>query len=136
MAERQFSEGRPEETEITIPAHDAAPVNRPVTIILTTEGARRYTVWQKDIPDEIQGATYQGSPVIWVNNFGLKRVGSDDYEATVSEPYTVILDEVPAEATAVYHDGRNVRPLGTTPAGGGRVEATLDLGDPPVGWTG
>lgn len=136
MAERQISQGRPEETEITVPEHDAATVKRPVIIRLTAESARRYTVWQKDIPEDIQDDRYQDRPIHWVNNFGLKRVGRDDYEAEVSEPYTVILDDVPAGATAVYHDGRNVRPLGTTPEGGGRVQAALNLGDPPVGWTG
>ena len=136
MAERQVSHGRPDEREIAVPEHPAATEKRPVTIILTAEAARRYTVWQKDIPEEIQDARFQGRPIVWVNNFGLKRIGRDEYEATVSETYTVVLEGVPAGATAVYYDGRAVRQLGTTPAGGGRVEAALDLGDPAVGWTG
>ncbi len=111
-------------------------MRRPVTIVLTPESARRYTVWQKDFPEGIEDLRFQGRSVIWVNNFGLKRVEDGDYVPTVPEGYTVILDDVPKGETAVYYDGQNVRALGTTPEGGGRVEATLTEGDPPVGWTG
>ncbi len=130
MADRQINPGNKPE-EFTVPAAAGRPDQRPIQLRLTAAAAGQFTVWQKDIPGDVP-MTFAGKAITWVNNFGFKRVGSDRFESTVPA-YTIELDQGPANAVLVVYDAPNVRAL-TPDSVGQRVRATLELGDPPVGW--
>jgi hypothetical protein len=102
----------------------------------------KYDVAEKDFPPDLttRHASYQGRRVQWIANFGFQHKATGAPAANrLEEPYEIELAPHPAPgAQLVYFDGTTVQPLPTRPseATPGKVKATLDLGDPPIGWTG
>ena len=80
---------------------------------------------------------YQGRPITWLNKFGLKRRGSDAYAASVPA-YWIVLEKGPEGAALVAYEPQGDPPLREleTEEVDGQVQATLDRGDPAVGWAG
>jgi hypothetical protein len=93
-----------------------------------------YRVFHKAIPLHLKGRQYDGKEVHWVNNFGLKKQGQQQYSAQVPE-YTVMLNHI-ENAAYVLFDGKEIRPLAVGPHEEDltKVKALLGLGDPPIGW--
>lgn len=122
--------------EVTIPEHAGAARRQTVRVRLSREAAEEYGVWQKEMPEALPD-TFEGRPITWLNNFGLKRRGSDRYAASVP-PYTVLLEKGPKGAVLVVYEEEGKPPLRRleTEEVDGRVQATLDRGDPAVGWAG
>jgi len=133
MADREISPpGRGREVEI--PEHAAARRAQRMRVRLTPAAAEEYGVWQKEMPADLP-QSYEGRPITWFNNFGLKRRGSDAYEASVPA-YTIIVDKGPADAVLVAYDAQadpSLYALDTVEVDG-ELHATLDRGDPAVGW--
>jgi hypothetical protein len=129
--------GRRREVEIAVNRglSKRFPHQAAVRVRLRGDVEADYDVVQKEIPESLQNATYNGKPVRWINNFGVRRKGRDQFEQRVSA-YELSLEKVEG-AEYVYFDGQNIRGLGVAPddEDAARVKATLDLGDPPVGWT-
>lgn len=135
MADQEISRpGGP--VEVTIPAHPRASRAEEVRVRLSREAAREYGVWQKEMPEEMPDS-YQGRPITWLNNFGLKPRGSDAYAASVPA-YTIVLAKGPEDAVLVVYEPQGDPPLRelATREVDGQVQATLDRGDPSVGWAG
>ena len=133
MADREISRpGGP--SEVRIPAHAGASRAEEVRLRLSREAAREYGVWQKEMPEGLPDS-YQGRPITWLNNFGLKRRGSDDYAASVPA-YTIVLAKDPERTALLVYEPQGNPPLRevATREVDGRVQATLDRGDPSVGW--
>lgn len=101
-------------------------------IILKEEDTRELDVFQKDIPVELKNSRFRNKKVKWMNNFGLKKKGAHLFEQTVSE-YTIELKKI-SNATYIYHNGAEIIELLVHDVNGDRVQASLTLGDPPVGW--
>jgi hypothetical protein len=102
----------------------------------------KYDVVEKDFPPDMQAkhSRYNGHPIVWIANFGYRHKATGAAVAgRMEETYDIELDR-PGEPRAqlVYFDGAAVQPLATRPSdtAPGKVKATLDLGDPPIGWTG
>jgi hypothetical protein len=116
------------------------PDQAPVTIILPQASVGVYDVYQKDIPDILldpRYKNYQGNPIHWLNNFGLKLAG-----AGVSGPfvqnvptYFIQLNYIPGKQY-VYYDGTSIQPWNTSPVTGNpsQVQGVLSRGDPSIGW--
>jgi hypothetical protein len=133
MPDREISHpGRA--TEVTIPEHASSRAKQIVRLRLAPGAAQEYSVWQKELPGNLP-ESYQGMTISWFNNFGLKRAGSDRYEAKVP-PYTIILDPGPSGSILVYYDELSELPLNRleTTEVEGKLHATLDQGDPAIGW--
>ena len=101
----------------------------------------KYTVAEKDFPPNLrEHASYAGRPIQWIANFGYQHKASGAAAgARLEEAYDVELDaHQRPEARLVYFDGIAVQPLATRPSdtAPGKLKATLDLGDPPIGWAG
>ena len=102
----------------------------------------KYSVAEKDLPADLatKHTHYNGRQVHWITNFGFQHKATGATAATrLEESYDIELDAPPeAQAQHVYFDGTAVQPLPTRPSDAtpGKVKATLDLGDPPIGWTG
>ena len=135
MAEKEIS-GPGGPVEVTIPEHAAADRRQTVRVRLSREAAEEYGVWQKEMPEGLP-REYEGRRITWLNNFGLKRRGSDQYAASVP-PYTIILEKGPEDAVLVTYEPGGDPPLREleTEEVDGEVQATLDRGDPGVGWAG
>lgn len=121
-------------TEVTIPEHASSRAKQTLRLRLAPEAAQAYSVWQKELPSDLP-ESYQGLTISWFNNFGLKPAGSDDYEAKVP-PYTIILDPGPSGSALVYFDELSEPRLNwlETVEVKGKLHATLDRGDPAIGW--
>lgn len=139
MADRKMGAVPGDPTRVHITVNPDALPNFPdqarVTLVLHRDYANTYDVFQKDIPAELRGKQYNGKPIRWLNNFGLKQKGAAGFENKVPD-YTVILDALPG-AEYVFHDGSSIQVLKTSPVEGDptKVQATLKLGDPSVGRT-
>ena len=102
----------------------------------------KYDVSEKDFPPDLltKHAHYQGQPVHWIANFGYQHKATRAAPPTqLEEAYDIELDAHPHPgAQLVYFDGSAVQPLATRPSEStpGKVKATLNLGDPPIGWGG
>jgi hypothetical protein len=134
MADREISPpGRA--AEVDIPAHAAAARKQGLRVRLEKQHVQDYGVWQKEMPQDIP-TEYDGSPIDWFNNFGLKRAGSDAYEVTVPA-YTIIVDKDPGGRHLISYDATRTPALAllATVEERGKLHATLDRGDPAVGWT-
>lgn len=135
MADQEISQpGGP--VEVTIPAHVDAGRAEEVRVRLSQEAAEEYGVWQKEMPEGLPDR-YEGRPITWLNNFGLKRQGREEYAASVPA-YTIILAKGPEDAVLVVYEPQGDPPLRElkTEEVNGQVQATLDRGDPAVGWAG
>jgi hypothetical protein len=101
----------------------------------------KYEVAEKAFPPDLlpQHGTYQGQPVHWIANFGYVHKGTRAAPPeTLEEAYDIELAAQPQlGAQLVYFDGSAVQPLATRPSDAtpGKLKATLNLGDPPIGWT-
>ena len=102
----------------------------------------KYAVAEKAFPPDLltKHAAFNGKPIHWIANFGYRHKTSGAAAAErLEEQYEIELDAHPnPQAQLVYFDGAAVQPLKTRPSDTrpGRVKATLDLGDPPIGWGG
>jgi hypothetical protein len=101
-----------------------------------------YDVAEKEFPPELttKHTHHEGQPIHWIANFGYRHKASGAAVAgRLEESYDIELDrhENPA-AHLVYFDGTGVQPVEARPSdtAPGKVKATLNLGDPPIGWTG
>lgn len=133
MADREISPPG-QSREVTIPEHAAARRAQSLRVRLTRAAAQEYGVWQKDMPADLP-ETYDGRPITWFNNFGLKRRGSDEYEVSVPA-YTIIVEKHPDDAVLVAYEEQadpSLYALETVEVDG-ELHATLDRGDPTVGW--
>ena len=133
MADREISPPG-HAPEVMIPEHPSAGRAQHVRLRLTPAAAREYGVWQKELPADIPD-TYDGRPITWFNNFGLKARGSDRYSESVPA-YTLIVDKVPKDAVLVAYEEQadpSLYVLDTVEVDG-ELHATLDRGDPTVGW--
>jgi hypothetical protein len=100
----------------------------------------QYTVDEKPFPANLltEHAAYKGRRIRWITNFGFRR--KDNAAAvtgTLDEDYAIELDQDPSpRAVLVFFDGSRVRELDARPSdtAPGKVRATLNLGDPPIGW--
>lgn len=123
--------------EVTIPVHPQGGAQRRLRLRLLGEGAEGYGVWQKRMPEALP-QEYEGRPITWFNNFGLKRAGNDAYEARIPEGYTIALERPEPKFSGffVYYDPQSDPPLNRveTREVGDQFEATLYGGDPAVGW--
>ena len=100
----------------------------------------KYNVAEKDFPPDLmtKHASYNGHPVHWIANFGFQHKATGAAVASrLEETYEIEIDgHQQPDARLVYFDGDAVQPLDTRPSDTpGKVKATLDLGDPPIGWT-
>jgi len=103
--------------------------------------AANYDVAEKDLPPDLHTVHthYNGAPVSWMTNFGFRHKPSGQAVAGhLEESYDIELDPgTRSNAALVYFDGAAVQPLATRPSDTtpGKVKATLNLGDPPIGWS-
>ena len=120
--------------EVEIPEHTAARRAQGLRVRLAAAAAEEYEVWQKEMPAELP-ERYEGRPITWFNNFGLKRKGKDAYEVSVPA-YTIIVAKYRDDAILVaYEDQPEPRLYALeTVEVDGELQATLDRGDPTVGW--
>jgi hypothetical protein len=101
--------------------------------VKTPDALDTYEFVEKPLP-----ASLRNSPDYtryeWVGNFGLKDFKGNRTPA----PYEVQLEDRPGKGV-VYWDGQKtvpVKALSDVSDGGRRYKAfSLDLGDPPIGWT-
>lgn len=136
MPERAVSARRGSPRRFSIPADNAA--EREVMIVLPDDrDPVQHRIVKKDIPQSARDQLWNGRPVEWFNNFGIRRAGQ-----FVNFAYSVVIDPPDGEKTLVYFDGKTVQPFadadldrapGDHP---GKWRATLRLGDPPLGWGG
>lgn len=102
----------------------------------------KYTVSEKPFPANLLTTytTYKGKSIRWVTNFGYQRKDNNaNVRGTLEEDYEIEIDkDSNPNALLVYFDGTGVRELATRPSDTtpGKVKATLNLGDPPIGWSG
>ena len=102
----------------------------------------KYNVAEKNFPPELltKHTHFNGRRIHWITNFGYQHKATGTPAAgRLDETYDIELDPHPEpDARLVYFDGITVQPLETRPSDTtpGKVKATLDLGDPPIGWTG
>ncbi len=100
----------------------------------------KYTVAEKAFPPDLmtKHTSFNGKPIHWIANFGYQHKATGAAAAgRLDEPYDIELAAHHiANAQLVYFDGAAVQPLPTRPSDTtpGKVKATLDLGDPPIGW--
>lgn len=101
----------------------------------------QYNVAEKAFPPGLLAThtQYNGQPIQWMTNFGYQhKPSAAPVAGRMQEPYDIELNS-PAHPAAqlVYFDGAAVQPLATRPSDTtpGKVKATLDLGDPPIGWS-
>jgi hypothetical protein len=99
----------------------------------------KYTVSEKPFPDNLQ-TTYNGKSIRWITNFGYQRKeNSAEVKGQLEENYDIEIEkDSNPNAVLVYFDGASVKELTTRPSDTtpGKIKATLNLGDPPVGWAG
>lgn len=136
MPERAVSARKENSRRFSIPADNAA--EREVMIVLPDErDPLIHRIVKKDIPKSARDQLWNGKPVAWFNNFGIRRGGR-----FVNFAYSVIIDPPDGDHTLVYFDGKSVQPfagadLDRSPSDHpGKWRATLRLGDPPLGWGG
>jgi|GEM_PF-5560617 len=125
--------------DFIIPKHANNEKGKEIKIKLASTG--KYDLYQKDFPANLP-ADYD-----WINSFGLKQRPKDskkpkktldssdsDPYLDVVEAYIIELDDVDGKEP-VYFDGANVQnfPAKKTRVGS-KVQISLALGDPPVGW--
>ncbi len=113
-----------------------------VSVILDDEIDQVYVVMEKDFPDGLP-SSYQdpkdrskpARTITWVSNFGLHhaRDHSPVNRLANNKKYTVELEKKHPDGILVYYDGKQVKPLPTRQVGA-KIQADLDLGDPPIGW--
>lgn len=108
------------------------PDQEEIALILTEKTAMTLDVYQKDLTGELKGLEFEGKVVHWLNNFGMKKKGSKEFEPIV-DPYIIEMNAIDG-AVYVYYDGKKVLELPNTKSEMGKVTATLNLGDPPAGW--
>ena len=133
MADQKI--GPPDQSrEVEIPEHTAARRAQALRVRLTVAAAKEYEVWQKEMPAKLP-ESYDGRPITWFNNFGLKRKGSDEYAVSVPA-YTIIVAKDRDDAILVAYEEQPERRLYAldTVEVDGELHATLDRGDPAVGW--
>jgi hypothetical protein len=101
----------------------------------------KYHVAEKELPPDLmtKHTHHEGRPIHWVTNFGYRHKASGAAVAgQLEESYEVELErhEHP-DARLVFFDGTGVQPLEMRPSdtAPGKVKASLNLGDPPIGWT-
>jgi hypothetical protein len=111
-------------------------------IIIKLPKVGKYDIYQKEFPANLPNG------YTWINNFGLKERKKDpkdpnkSLDTTISDPYSVVVDTYIIELDdvsgkePVYFDGSTVRdfPTKKTNIGNNRIQVTLALGDPPIGW--
>jgi hypothetical protein len=113
-----------------------------VTVILGDDIDQVYEVVEKDFPDGLP-SSYQdpkdrskpARTITWISNFGLYHVKDHSPVSKLAnnKKYTMELVKPHPGGLLVYFDGRQVQPLSTRQAGA-KIQADLDLGDPPTGW--
>lgn len=121
------------------------PDGNKITVIISDKLDKRYEVVKKSgLPANI---IYKGKKVNWVTNFGFKpkpgisvaqsKLDNQGFmKDDLEEAYTIRLAK--AGENLVYYDGSNAQGLAYDPPNatmGETVEATLQAGDPPVGWS-
>ncbi len=118
------------------------PHQSPISVELSQAAGAQYHVFRKDIDDDAAGKTFTipGNPpqvktVTWLNNFGLKPKGSNDFAGSVTQ-YTIHIPRVNGATLYVYYDGSQAQGLdfSTNPNDQNDIVAQLDRGDPPIGW--
>ena len=109
-----------------------------INIILGDEIENDYEVVEKDFPDDLPDSWVdpdddREKKISWISNFGLKKSdGQFEDKLPKGRKYQVELPQ--GLGKLVYFDGQSVRKL-VGRAKGKKIEADLDLGDPPVGET-
>ena len=137
MADKKIVSGA---TDFTIPKKSKDANSKDIVVKL--QKADKYDIYQKEFPANLpDGYT-------WINNFGLKERKKDpknpnkSIDTTISDPYSVDveayiieLDDISGKEP-VYFDGTAVRnfPSKKTITGNNRIQVSLTLGDPPIGW--
>lgn len=121
------------------------PDGNKITVIISDKLEKLYEVVKKSgLPANI---VYKGKKVNWVTNFGFKpkpgisvaqsKLDNQGFmKHDLEEAYTIRLAK--AGENLVYYDGSNAHGLAYAPSNakmGGMVEAKLQAGDPPVGWS-
>jgi hypothetical protein len=111
-------------------------------IVIKPAHPDKYDVYQKDLPADLPGN------YTWINNFGVKARKIDllsplvtadstleDPFPTFVETYIIEFDDIDGKEP-VYFNGLEVKhfPAGKKKVGNNRIQVSLDLGDPPVGW--
>ncbi|HVN15708.1 MAG TPA: hypothetical protein VMT73_08195 [Anaerolineales bacterium] len=136
MPERAISARSDNPRRFQIPADNAA--EREVIVILPDDRApAAHQIVKKDIPPSALSQRWNGKPVTWLNNFGIRQGGQ-----FVNFAYSVVVDPPGKGQTLVYFDGTTVQAfndadLDRAPSDHpGKWKAILRLGDPPIGWGG
>ena len=101
----------------------------------------QFHVAEKEFPPELasQHTHHKGRRIQWVANFGYRHKATGAAVAgRLEEYYDIELDQhADPDASLVYFDGAAVEPLDARPSDTtpGKVKASLNLGDPPIGWS-
>lgn len=137
-------------TDFTIPGKADDPKTKNIVIKLPQRG--KYDVYQKDfpanLPQKYTDSDNSTKSYTWINNFGLKArkndpnnpggtldTSSNDLYSRGVDEYIIELDDVDGKEP-VYFDGTSVNQFkpGKVNVGNNRIQVTLTLGDPPIGW--
>jgi hypothetical protein len=120
------------------------PDGNKISVLISDQLDKRYEVVKKSgLPANV---VFKGKKVNWVTNFGFRprpgiSIAQDKLDnqgfmkAALEEAYTIRLAK--AGDNLVYYDGSSPQGMAYTPSNaklGDMVEATLQAGDPPVGW--
>lgn len=127
-----------------MPSKEKKPDGNKIIVIISDKLDKRYDVVKKsNLPADI---TFKGKKVSWITSFGFRpkpgiSVAQSELDNqgfmkdALEEAYSIKLAK--AGEDLVYYDGSNPQGLTYTPSNakmGDMVEATLQAGDPPVGW--
>jgi hypothetical protein len=123
---------------------DKKPDGEKIIVRVSENLHQRYSVEKK--PNKSPIHVHKGKPIKWVTCFGFalnpgveqgeRILGDDGYIAgELEEFYTIHI--VKEGDALVHYDGNKISELDYLPADanmGDMVQATLKLGDPPIGW--
>lgn len=123
---------------------DKKPDGEKIIVKVSENLHQRYAVKKK--PNKSPIHEHKGKPIKWVTCFGFalnpgveqgeQSLDVDGYIAgELEESYTIHLTKEGDEL--VHYDGNQISELPYSPANarmGDKVQATLKLGDPPIGW--
>jgi hypothetical protein len=124
---------------------DKKPDGEKITVRVSENLHQRYEVRKK--PNKSPLHEHHGKPIKWVTCFGFalnpgvergsRKLDEDGFLAgELEEEYTIHLTKEGDEL--VHFDGQKISALAYSPSDakeGDMVQATLKLGDPPIGWT-
>lgn len=111
--------------KVKIPVNPKKHISQEIEVILGDEIEDNFEVLEEKLPVGLP------SDINWVSNFKLIKKPGLAKNGELKD-YQIELDD--RGKNLYFWDGRQPQLLKKSPAGGGRVRATLKVEDPPLGW--